>query len=132
MLGMTRQFFSYIVVGVSNTALTTIVMFSLATMGCHYVLYTAIGYGFGFLNSFFFNGRWTFRGAHLKSALLGKFMVINLSLLGVVQLLQIALIEGLKLREFLAVITGMIVYTIAGFFLNRRLFNASAAKRDKI
>jgi putative flippase GtrA len=112
-------------VGVINTALSIAVMALLGWMGWHYVLYTTVGYGAGFANSFFLNGLWTFGGASLRPAFFPRFLLINLSLFGLTQLEQIALIEGLGWPEIPAVFCGMLTYTGLGFFMNRRLFSST-------
>ena len=115
------QFSLYLAVGVSNTALTAIIMLFLAKVGFHYVLYTTIGYGAGFINSYYWNSRLTFRTKSINHKLLMRFFAVNIGLLLAVQSLQILLIELIKTPEIVAVIIGMATYTFGGFFANRCL-----------
>ena len=125
---MIRQILSYIGVGMTNALVTGITMVLLKAMNCHYVLYTVAGYSLGFINSFLLNGYFTFRRSKLKSSLFTRFLIINVSLLGLVQLIQITLIEGINAPEIPSVVFGMIIYTGIGFFLNRSLFQAAPQK----
>jgi len=110
----------YGLVGVINTGTTIAAMVSLAYLGIHYTIYTAIGYLLGFIVSYVLNGIFTFRGAQLSHRAFLIFVGINGALLIFVEVFQIALIEFLATPELPAVAMGMVFYTITGFFLNRR------------
>jgi len=116
-----RQFLFYLAVGGGNTLLTACVMATLGRVGLHYVLYTVIGYSVGFLNSYYWNSRLTFRTQTTNRTLLIKFMIVNVGLLLCVQILQIFLIEFIKIAEVPSVVMGMGIYTFAGFGINRCL-----------
>ena len=90
-----------------------------AWLGWHYVAYTLLGYGVGFIVSFTLNFVFTFKstGAWKKRAL--RFLLVNLSLLTTVQIVQATLIEQLNIPEIYAVGSSMILYTILGFLLNK-------------
>ncbi len=117
------QFGLYLAVGVGNTILTLCLMAIFKLLGLHYTLYTAIGYGAGFLNSYYWNSRLTFRARQLGGRLFLRFLVANLALLGITELLQIMLISGMNMPEIPSVIAGMGFYTLAGFALNKRLLS---------
>jgi putative flippase GtrA len=115
------QFSRYALVGVANTLVGTGLMLAGAHMGLHYAVYTLLGYSAAFGVSFWLNFHFTFHAKDQLRQRMVRFILINLVNLGMVQLLQAALIEGLHLQELLAVILGMAYYTISGFFLNRQL-----------
>ena len=117
-----KQLVKYLFVGVLNTGLTSLVMFLFRKAGLHYTIYTALGYGVGFINSFILNGLWTFRRDKLHVVLFARFLAVNLGLFLGVQAVQIILIEGMHLPELPAIVIGMVFYTGTGFLLNRILF----------
>ena len=110
----------YGLVGAVNTSATIATMAGLAYLGIHYTVYTAVGYILGFVISYILNGVFTFRCTQLSHRAFLRFAGINSSLLIFVEILQIFLIERLAVPELPGVATGMVVYTLSGFFLNRR------------
>ena len=114
------RFFKYCNVGVINTAVTAIIMAGLGALGVHYLIYTAVGYGVGICVSFFLNFRFTFAASGKVKQRFIRFLVINLANLGVVELLQIFLIEFIHLDKLPAAVIGMIWYVIFGFFMNQK------------
>ena len=115
------QFAFYLAIGGVNTLLTAGIMTLLARAGAHYTLYTAMGYSAGFLSSYYWNSRLTFRAQAVNRHLLTQFLIANLCLLLLVQTLQICLIELIKIPELPSIIVGMAAYTLIGFGINRRL-----------
>lgn len=110
----------YGLVGVVNTGATITTMVVLAYLGIHYTIYTAIGYLLGFIISYILNGIFTFQGARLSHRAFLLFVGINGALLMFVEVFQISVIELLAVPEFQGVAMGMVIYTLMGFFLNRR------------
>ena len=58
-----KEFGRFLVVGLTNTGLTLIIIFALLRLGIPLLAANIIGYGAGFVNSFVWNRRWTFRSA---------------------------------------------------------------------
>jgi putative flippase GtrA len=112
--------FKYGLVGLCNTAFSAGIMYLLGRIGVGYLLYTTIAYLAGMTLSFTLNYFLTFRasGSRVFPRLL-KFAAVNLSMLGVTQLVQFLLIEKIGIRELFGVILGMMVYTGGGYVLNR-------------
>ena len=110
----------YGLVGVINTSATIAAMASLAYLGIHYTIYTAVGYLLGFIVSYVLNGIFTFQGTQLSHRAFLIFVGINGGLLIFVEIFQFFLIEFLTVSELPGVAMGMVVYTLVGFFLNRR------------
>jgi putative flippase GtrA len=111
----------YAGVGLVNAAVTIAIMVVLERIGFGYLIYTAIGYFAGFVNSYTLNGLFTFRAGSLSLRHFGQFCALNLALLVCVEVIEFALIDGAGIHEFLGVAIGMVTYTAVGFVLNRAL-----------
>lgn len=87
-------------------------------MGFGYITYTACAYFGAMTLSFFLNLYFTFsvRG-HLKKRMLLFFSFNLLNLLNV-EIIQYFLIEYIRFNDNLAILTGMGIYTLSGFFMN--------------
>ena len=109
----------YGLVGIINTGTTIAAMAGLAYLGIHYTIYTAAGYLLGFIISYILNGIFTFQCKQLTHRAFLLFVGINGGLLLFVEVFQISLIELLAMPELPGVAMGMVIYTLAGFFLNR-------------
>jgi putative flippase GtrA len=115
------QMLAYGCVGVFSTVVTVSIMFTVAQMGFGYVAYTLVGYVAGFVVSYQANNYFTFRANPISARVFARFLMINSGLLVCIQALQYSLIDTLRFRELYAVPVCMVIYTIAGFLLNRRL-----------
>jgi putative flippase GtrA len=105
---------------VINTGTSIGTMVGLAYLGIHYTIYTAAGYFLAFIVSYILNGIFTFQCERLSHRAFLVFVGINGSLLILVEVLQISLIEFFAMPVLLGVAFGMVIYTLLGFFLNRR------------
>ena len=114
----TIQFIKYGLVGVLNTLVFSISAF-LFSFFFNYTVYTTIAYTLVILTSFFMNKRYTFENTGNYKIYLVKFFAVNVSLLLIIQILQIYLIEMVLLRELFAIIGCMCIYTLSGFLLNK-------------
>lgn len=114
------QAIRYGLIGFVNTAVGVGIMLAGAALGLHYALYTAIAYLVALVVSFALNLRFTFRAKGRVLRRFRGFVVVCLACLGLAQAVQALLIEGLGWAEAWGVGCGMVSYTIAGFFLNRR------------
>lgn len=121
---MMNKFIRYLMVGGINFTVCVGVMALLAWLGMHYTLYTTFGYGIAFLVSFALNLRFTFQASGRLKKRFSRFLAINLTNLLIVQAIQAFLIEIIHTRHVLAIITGMLWYTVVGFFMNQHfVFN---------
>ena len=112
----------YAGVGIVNTAVTAALMTVLSLSGLNYRAYTFIAYIAGILVSYFLNLRFTFRTGNEgipRTMLL--FILVSLTLTGLVQILQLLLIEYFGFQVRAGVVFGMIFYTSVGYTLNRLL-----------
>lgn len=110
----------YGVVGILNTGVFALTAWLISRTGAHYVLYTAIAYAVAIFFSFIMNVFFTFRKSDgLLSPMFLKFILVSLLLLGLVEILQLLLIEKLEIREFWGVLGGMVFYTGVGYLANR-------------
>jgi putative flippase GtrA len=114
----TIQFIKYGLVGVLNTLIFTVSAFSFSFI-FNYTVYTTISYSLAILFSFFMNKKYTFESAGNFKIYIINFFAVNVSLLIIVQILQIYLIEKVLLRELFAIMACMCVYTFSGFLLNK-------------
>jgi putative flippase GtrA len=114
-----RQFIRFCLVGLLNTAITYF-SFLLLFKCIKVPLYAsnAISYVLGLVNSFFFNKNWTFGSGGFKVKELALFLAVFLVSYGV-QFAFFALMHHLGIREEIAQLLGMIVYTGIGFFGNK-------------
>lgn len=110
---------SYLLVGILNFLVCVVSMKILHSLGVHYVIYTAVGYGLAICCSFYLNLKYTFTEADFSNERFVKFLVLNISNLLIVEMLEISFINHLKFQELYAVMLGMIWYTSSGFFANK-------------
>lgn len=124
--------FRYGLVGLANTGVFALTAWLLSMTGWHYAAYTALAYTIAILFSFTMNTIFTFRksGQPLLPMFL-RFILVTLILMGLVQLIQLALIEKLAWPELVGVIGGMVFYTGVGYIVNRLwVFKGISATAD--
>ncbi len=114
------QAVKYGLTGFVNTGISVSLMVAGAALGLHYAVYTAIAYLAGLLVSFTLNLRFTFRAEGRLWRRFQGFLAVCLACLALAQAVQAFLIEGLGISELVGVGSGMVTYTVIGFFLNRR------------
>jgi len=107
-------------VGLLNTGVFTLTAYLLSRSQLHYAIYTALAYIVAIVFSFWMNALFTFRkSGYLKGAMFGKFVLVTVCLLILVQGIQAGLIEIMSTGELPAIVAGMLFYTGAGYALNR-------------
>ena len=117
---MFHEGLKYISVGLVNTVFTVLIMVLLNSIGFYYVVYTSIAYLAGFVSSFLLNGTFTFNSGVLSVKSFLWFLFLNTLILGLVQLVQILMIEIVALPEIVGVFFGMVLYTCVGFIVNKK------------
>lgn len=121
------------IVGVMNTAVDALVFTMLAALGTPALIAQVISYSCGVLNSYWWNGRWTFRDARRQGANneLMRFVITNLIVLALSSLILILSdnILGLNLviSKAAATLLGMILNYIASRYWVFRAVSATAA-----
>jgi putative flippase GtrA len=119
-LNFIRQAVKYVVVGMGNTLLTLLIIFiMMKAFGCGGVVSNLAGYAAGFLNSFIWNKRWTFKSADRWGGSVFRFGISA----GVCYLLQLgALIyldRHLGIDPYFNQLIAMACYTVANFLSNK-------------
>ncbi|MBY0219032.1 MULTISPECIES: GtrA family protein [Paenibacillus] len=121
------------IVGVMNTAVDALVFTMLAALGTPALIAQVISYSCGVLNSYWWNGRWTFRDARRQGANneLMRFVITNLIVLALSSLILFLSdnILGLNLviSKAAATLLGMILNYIASRYWVFRAVSATAA-----
>ena len=112
--------FRYGLVGLMNTGIFAFFAWLLRSTGLHYTVYTLTAYGIAIVSSFVMNAIFTFRKRNFSFFFLfTRFLLAALLLAGLVQLIQLFVIEILKWTEIIGVIGGAGFYNIAGYLINR-------------
>ena len=112
--------FRYGLVGLMNTGVFAFFAWLLRSTGLHYAVYTLTAYGIAIVFSFVMNAIFTFRKKEFSFFFLfTRFLSVALLLAGLVQLIQLFVIEILKWNELIGVIGGATFYTITGYIINR-------------
>jgi len=108
----------YVMVGLLNTAITAVVIFLLMSAGVGVYLSNALGYVVGILFSFVVNALCTF-----SIALTGKRFIKFLASCAMCWVANIITVKMFLLifpdLIYISQLCGMIVYTIAGFLINK-------------
>lgn len=128
-----RQFLKFIVVGVINSLVTLIVIFTCKSLlGVNMWVSNALGYIAGVINSFLWNRSWVFHSSHHPGLEAIKFCVGFMICYGLQLLCTWFLTERMYLGYMewqlwgmtftgysLATLFGMCIYTISNFIFNR-------------
>ncbi len=118
---MSTSIVKYGLVGVINTLITGIIIFTLMNVfSVSLRLSNAAGYVAGFFNSFVLNKLWTFKAK--ETSTLKQFLRFT-AVFAVCFLLQhglvVILVEKLYVDKNIATLAGMAFYTIIGYFFNK-------------
>lgn len=118
---LTYTFVRYMLVGLTNTTVCFTSMYISSLFGFHYLTYTAIGYLVAIIYSFFMNLHFTFRVEGKILQRLSLFFIINLSNLGIVEIIEYIMIDIFYINRLLSILTAMTWYVITGFLMNNYL-----------
>ena len=114
------QWSRFAAVGVSNTALSTVVFGLLVRAGLHYVPASAVAFSLGALNSYVLNRRFTFRSHAPRAPELGRFALVQLVGLAADLVLLSAAVGGLGLPRLAAQILVFPAASAMTFVLSRQ------------
>lgn len=114
------QGYRFIVVGFMNAAIGLGVIYSSYNLlHLNYKLSNILGYGFGIINSFIWNRRWTFKSRNNP----GPEILLFFVMFGVSYALNLAVtvlcVEKLGIAPNIAQLAGIFCYTVSNFFLNK-------------
>jgi len=114
-----KEFGRFLIVGLSNTGLTLLIIFVLLWIGTSLFTANIIGYGAGFINSFIWNRRWTFRSTGSLWRGSGNYSAVWVAC----YLLQLgALIlssQWLGLSDTISTLIAMVFFTGPNYLGNR-------------
>lgn len=109
----------FLVVGLANTALTLAIIFVLLRFGSSLLTANIIGYGAGFINSFVWNRRWTFR----STGAVWRETAIYTAVWGVCYLLQMGALllssQTFGLSDTISTLIAMVFFTGPNYLGNR-------------
>jgi|GEM_PF-6483847 len=115
------RFSSYLVIGLVNTSLCLLLMYLGHLGGLNYLFYTAFGYSFTILFSFFLNLRYTFQVEGMLLRRMALFIGIGLVNLLLVEYIEYTLIERFDCNKVFAIMCGMAWNLGAGFLASNFL-----------
>lgn len=113
-----RQFVRFLVVGVSNTALSLVAYRLLLLVSTPYVVAAPVAFGVGVLNGYILNRRWTFAAADTRRA---RLLYVLFGALGAaaLTLLVLLFVRVAGLDRVVAYVVGVPPVTVATFLANR-------------
>ncbi|MCP1184044.1 GtrA family protein [Paenibacillus sp. 1781tsa1] len=118
--------FKFGIVGIANTAVDAVVFALLAVVGVPVLIAQVISYSCGVTNSYWLNGRWTFRDARGGNdrAKLIRFLITNLVVLALTTLILMTLHDmlgwSLVMSKILATLMGMVLnYMVSRYWVFR-------------
>lgn len=116
---MDRTLLKYIVVGIMNTILTTIIIFILISSGVDLYISNVIGYVAGIMLSFFMNSLFTFNSKVSKGNA-AKFLAVC-AVCYVFNLIAIKVVlNWITANVYIAQLCGIVTYTVTGYLLNKK------------
>ncbi len=113
------EFGRFLVVGLANTGLTLGIIFVLLWLGVPLLVANVIGYGAGFINSFIWNRRWTFRS---EGAVWREMVIYTLVWLACYLFQMGALLissRWLGLSDTVSTLVAMVFFTGPNYLGNR-------------
>ena len=115
-----EQFAKFGMVGVLNTIITISVIFIFMKLfHVSYIISNAVGYLFGFINSFILNKIWTFKSKKSIGSESFFFVLIFIICYSLQLILLVILKEKLQIMPEYAQIISMIFYSIINFSGNK-------------
>jgi putative flippase GtrA len=116
---MVKQLIKFAFVGVLNTLITVISYSILIYFGIHYFIANTIGYGFGTLNSYFFNKRWVFQSSDTSKEVFTKFVVVNIITLCISNLFLFIFVDKYGFEKYIVQIFVIPITMLFNFILNK-------------
>jgi putative flippase GtrA len=126
MVRLAAQWARFAIVGVSNTALSTVIYVLLTHAGLHYLLASTAAYVLGALNSYTLNRRWTFRSHARPAPELVRFLCVQAVGLGANLAMLAELVEVAGVHHVVAQVLAFPASSLLTFALSRRWAFAAA------
>jgi putative flippase GtrA len=118
--------FKYISIGLLNSILgLSVIIICVNILNINYNISYFIGYIIGLINSFILNKKYTFKSSAPWKEEIIQFINVFLISYGVSHFMLINLIENLKLNQNMSILLSMIIYTLIGYILNKKVFKGS-------
>jgi putative flippase GtrA len=115
------EFVKFALVGILNTGVDVAIFFLLTWLGIPYVASQVVSYSCGAANSYLLNKVWTFRSCGLSYAEIVRFVVVNLTSLGI-SVVFITLLHDRVGLGLAAAKGGATVCALAANFLGNKLW----------
>ena len=119
LLGKKKQFIKYATSGTVNTIITLVIYNLLIKVNVGYIISNTIAYIFGVANGFVLNKIWVFKSDGRVSALLMKFIIVNLISLIFSTAILFCLVNNLYINKILAQMIATISTGIVNYILNK-------------
>ena len=118
-----RLFLKYLKVGVVNSLLGLfVILICLNFLKLNYNVSYLLGYVVGLINSFILNKSYTFNNTMKWNKVILPFFILFIVSYVISHIVLLLLIEVLYLEKNTAIVISMIIYTLIGFILNKKLF----------
>jgi len=119
------QFFKFVVVGLSNTAIAYFIYFFLVYFGVHYLVASITSFAVSVLNAFFWNHRFVFKDEtggkrNVMHSLIKTYVSYAFTGIVVQNVLLFTFIDVLLLSKYIAPLLALFVTVPLNFFLNKR------------
>jgi putative flippase GtrA len=112
------QFGRFLLVGLSNTAISLAAYAVLVGVGLHYLPAGGVAFALGAVNGYFLNRHWTFGRPRASSAPL-KYLVVQLGGLGLTEILLWLFASAAGAGRFVAFFATLPIVTVVTFAANR-------------
>ncbi|WP_297637222.1 GtrA family protein [uncultured Clostridium sp.] len=106
-------------VGVINFTITLIVYNILIHFGVNYIVANSIGYIAGMVNSYVWNNIWVFQAKSKSLKVAIKFIIVNLIVMGINNILLFILVKDCGLNKTIAQGVALVITTLINFAGNR-------------
>lgn len=116
---MMRELIKFGVVGVGNTVLTIIFFNIFVFFQINFLIANIIAYFIGMLNSYHWNKTWVFKANQAQREAFYKFIIVNLFVLGINNLVLYFGVNMLHFSPFISQMMGTVVGMAVNFLLNR-------------
>lgn len=113
------QFIKFSIVGALNTLVSLITFYFLIRLGVYYLLAINLAYGMGMLSGYTLHKIWVFDSEHSILKTVPKFIAINLTSLGLTNILLYICVMIFNLDKILAQIIITFIVLIISYFGNK-------------
>ncbi|GAC1323162.1 MAG: hypothetical protein NVSMB25_19190 [Thermoleophilaceae bacterium] len=124
---LSGQVLRFLLVGVTNTAVSLVVFAVANRLGVWYPVASAVAFAVGALNGYTLNRVWTFRAGAFSRSRFARYAVVQLVGLGVNELAIIVAVDALGTEHVLAQVFALVMVSAMTFALNRQWAFATTA-----